>query len=80
MSREEILHHVFGGQLRAASNVPVQVHNLRRAITQAGGDPGIIQTVGPGYRFIADVNERRPASNPRPAARTSRGARPTIRA
>ena len=66
VSREEILHHVFGGQLRAASNVPVQVHNLRRAITQAGGDPGIIQTVGPGYRFIADVTNAAPPQTPGP--------------
>jgi TolB-like protein/DNA-binding winged helix-turn-helix (wHTH) protein len=69
VSRDEILAHVFGGQTRAAGNVPVQMHNLRRAITQAGGDPTAIQTVGQGYRFVAEASRAgtRPAA---PAADT----------
>jgi TolB-like protein/DNA-binding winged helix-turn-helix (wHTH) protein len=60
VSRDEILASVFGGQLRAAGNVPVQVHNLRRALIQAGGEPGLIQTQGQGYRFTAEAAIARP--------------------
>ncbi len=60
VSRDEILAGVFGGQLRAAGNVPVQIHNLRRALTQAGAEPGLIQTQGQSYRFTAEAQLVRP--------------------
>ena len=68
VSRDEILAHVFGGQLRAAGNVPVQVHNLRRALAQAGSETGVIQTQGQGYRFVAEAKliGRAPAAAPIP--------------
>jgi TolB-like protein/DNA-binding winged helix-turn-helix (wHTH) protein len=71
VSRDEILAHVFGGQSRAAGNVPVQVHNLRRAITRAGGDARAIQTVGQGYRFIAEAEPIGEAPSARPVAEAS---------
>jgi TolB-like protein/DNA-binding winged helix-turn-helix (wHTH) protein len=57
VGRHEILEQIFAGQIRSDGNVPVQVHNLRRAISAAGGDPHVIQTVGQSYRFVGEIYE-----------------------
>ncbi len=67
ITREELLDELWGHRYVSESAVATQIKALRKALGDDGRNQRIIRTVhGRGYRFVADVRERR--NNPPPAA------------
>jgi DNA-binding winged helix-turn-helix (wHTH) protein len=69
VSRDEIMAHVWQGQVVAESNLTVQMSILRRTLADCGASGLIITVPGRGYRFVADVAQAPDAPTAAPARR-----------
>src|SRR5437868_12045073 len=56
VDKNELLEHVWGGDVVVDAVVTTAVARLRKVLGQRGGEGGPVQTVhGRGYRFIAPL-------------------------
>jgi TolB-like protein/DNA-binding winged helix-turn-helix (wHTH) protein/rhodanese-related sulfurtransferase len=63
VSRDEILANVWPNLTVSPGNVSVQIHAVRKALEQAGGDPQLIKTLPRQcYQFIGDLREPQTAA------------------
>ncbi len=69
VSRDDIMAHVWQGQVVAESNLTVQMSILRRTLADCGASGLIITVPGRGYRFVEDVAQVPDAPTAAPARR-----------
>jgi predicted ATPase/DNA-binding winged helix-turn-helix (wHTH) protein len=74
VSKAEILKFCWPGVFVHESNIKVNIAALRRALSEAPGEPYIATVIGRGYRFVAQVDVERTESPPVRSAAIPSGA------
>jgi DNA-binding winged helix-turn-helix (wHTH) protein len=58
VSKDELLHAVWGGRIVSESTMTSHINAVRKAIGDSGEEQRLIRTVAPkGFRFVGDVRE-----------------------
>jgi len=65
LSKDQMLEHIWPGQIVEESNLTVNISAVRKALGEKAAQPRFLVTIpGRGYRFVADVHAVRDGPHP----------------